>query len=79
MSNMEVQVIKKTKEEFINLHKSYDKNTINEWLNHWSNYGYGDIGGKRVIQCCIYDESLIDIVSSGYEGRCEILWIYLIS
>lgn len=76
---MEVKVFKTTREDFISLNHGTSKKTIDEWLNHWSNYGYGDIGGKRVIQCCIYDESLIDIVSSGYEGRCEILWIYLIS
>lgn len=75
---MEVKVFKTTREEFISLNHSASKKTINEWLNHWSYYGYGDIGGKRVIQCCIKDDKMIDIVVNGYKGRCDILWIYLI-
>ena len=75
---MKVQVIKKTKEEFINLHKSYDEKTINEWLNHWSSYGYGNLGDKKVVQCCVHDELLVDLVVSGYHNKCDILWIYLI-
>lgn len=75
---MEVKVFKTTREDFISLNHGTSKKTIDEWLNHWSNYGYAELGSKKFIQCCIKDDKMIDIVVNGYKGRCDILWIYLI-